>query len=261
MCLRVLVLVQSEYIMKGGRVVSICGFLLFLLPLRCLYPDGEHLKQLVTVRCLCRSYFEFGFKQFGEKKSVLPCSTLPTLTNLRCLVQPVNNAYGIAVDYPLSCWCWNNTIAPSYHSNACLVYIPANYPIFFRRPRIRRYRYPCAYYSNTSASFHPLLIDDLVFKLNPGPKGIPVIVSTRSSHIHETQLSSSSRNISNLISVRRYSALAPIVADKHLSLCLLNARSVKNKTADLFDYICDCKADLVAITENWLGLTLTLTLT
>ena len=40
--------------------------------------------------------------------------------------------------------------------------------------------------------------------------------------------------------------------DKHLSLCLLNARSVKNKTADLFDYICDCKADLVAITETWL---------
>ena len=238
--------------MKGGRVVSIYGFLLFLLPLRCLYPDGEYLKQLVTVRCLCRSYFEFGFKQFGEKKSVLPCSTLPTLTNIRCLAQPVNNAYGIAVDYPLSCWRWNNTIAPSYHSNACLVYIPANYPIFFRRPRIRRYRCPSAYYSNTSASFHPFLIGDLVFKLNPGHKGIPVIVSTRSSHNHETQLSSSSRNISNLISVRRYSALAPIVADKHLSLCLLNARSVKNKTADLCDYICDCKADLVAITETWL---------
>ena len=111
---------RCEYIMKGGRVVSICGFfffLLFLVPLRCLYPDGEYLKQLVTVRCLCRSFFEFGFKQFGEKKSVLPCSTLPTLTNLRCLAQPVNNTYGIAVDYPLSCWCWNNAIAPSHHSN------------------------------------------------------------------------------------------------------------------------------------------------
>ena len=79
-----------------------------------------------------------------------------------------------------------------------------------------------------------------------------MIVSTRSCHIHETQLSSSSRNISNLISVHRYSVLVPIVVDKHLSLCLLNARSVKNKTADLFDYICDCKADLVAITETWL---------
>ena len=60
-----------------------------------------------------------------------------------------------------------------------------------------------------------------------------MIVSTRRNHNRETQLSSSSRNISNLISVRRSSALASIIADKHLSLCLLNARSVKNKTADL----------------------------
>ena len=46
--------------------------------------------------------------------------------------------------------------------------------------------------------------------------------------------------------------MAPIVTHQHLSLLLLNACSVKNKTADLFDYICDCKADLVAITETWL---------
>ena len=126
--------------------------------------------------------------------------------------------------------------------------------IIFRRPRIRRYRCLCAYYSNTSASFHPFLIDDLVFKLNPGPKGIPLIVSTRSNYIRETQPSSLLQNISNLISVRRLYALAPIVTPQHLSLCLLNACSVKNKTADLFDYICDRKADLVAITENWLTL-------
>ena len=79
-----------------------------------------------------------------------------------------------------------------------------------------------------------------------------MIVSTRSNHNRETQLSSSSRNISNLISVRRYSALTPIVAVKHLSLYLLNARSVKNKTAGDFDYVSDCKADLVAITHTWL---------
>lgn len=38
-----------------------------------------------------------------------------------------------------------------------------------------------------------------------------------------------------------------------LSLCLLNSRLVRNKTAVIFDYVCDCKADLVAITETWLG--------
>ena len=97
-----------------------------------------------------------------------------------------------------------------------------------------------------------MLIADLVFKLNPGPKGIPAIVSTRSNHIRENQLSSSSPNISNSVSVPRSSALDPIIVEKHLSLCLLNACSVKNKTADLFDYVCDCKADLVAITETWL---------
>ena len=81
---------------------------------------------------------------------------------------------------------------------------------------------------------------------------IPVIVSTRRNYDREAQPSYLSRNISNLISVRRLSALAPIVPHQHLSLCLLNARSVKNKTAALFDHICDCKADLVAITETWL---------
>ena len=38
-----------------------------------------------------------------------------------------------------------------------------------------------------------------------------------------------------------------------LSLCLLNSRSVRNKTAVIFDYVCDCKADLVAIKQRWLG--------
>ena len=38
-----------------------------------------------------------------------------------------------------------------------------------------------------------------------------------------------------------------------LSLCLLNSRLVRNKTAVIFDYVCDCKVDLVAITETWLG--------
>ena len=39
-----------------------------------------------------------------------------------------------------------------------------------------------------------------------------------------------------------------------LKFCLLNSRSVRNKTGDLVDYILhDCKPDIVAITESWLG--------
>ena len=37
-----------------------------------------------------------------------------------------------------------------------------------------------------------------------------------------------------------------------LSVCPLNARSVRNKTALLLDYIRDYGADLYAITETWL---------
>ena len=38
---------------------------------------------------------------------------------------------------------------------------------------------------------------------------------------------------------------------KSLDLFLI-VRSVQNRTSDLFDYTCDCKADLAAITETWL---------
>ena len=35
-------------------------------------------------------------------------------------------------------------------------------------------------------------------------------------------------------------------------MCLLNIRSFKNKSAAFHDYICDCKADLIEVTETWL---------
>ena len=38
-----------------------------------------------------------------------------------------------------------------------------------------------------------------------------------------------------------------------MTLCTFNARSVKNKSAVILDYICDCKADLFAVTETWLS--------
>ena len=35
-------------------------------------------------------------------------------------------------------------------------------------------------------------------------------------------------------------------------LCTLNVRSLRNKSAALYDYVCDSKADLYAFTETWL---------
>lgn len=37
-----------------------------------------------------------------------------------------------------------------------------------------------------------------------------------------------------------------------LTVCLLNVRSLRNKSADFVDYFCETKIDLFAITETWL---------
>ena len=117
--------------------------------------------------------------------------------------------------------------------------------------KYRRHRCPCAYYANTTATFHTVLEGDLVFKLNPGPvnKGIDSIISVRRRPRH--RMSISARNPSNLVEIHRQ-PLNRVLDRSSLSLCLLNARSIKNKSADFVDYVCERKFDLVAITETWL---------
>ncbi|PFX18016.1 hypothetical protein AWC38_SpisGene17650 [Stylophora pistillata] len=75
-------------------------------------------------------------------------------------------------------------------------------PIFRHRCHIKRQCRPSIYYANSVSTFQPLLVGDLVFKINPGP--------------------------------------------------MYNAGLMGNKTADVLDYVCDCKADLFAFTETWL---------
>ena len=115
--------------------------------------------------------------------------------------------------------------------------------------RTKRCKRPCSYYSNSSATFHCLLVGDLVFKLNPGPTETGEPLPT--SHSRPSGSFVRSRNPSNLVTVNR----VPFSRNGNqvLSLCLLNSRSVRNKIAVIFDYVCDCKADLVAIAETWLG--------
>ena len=38
-------------------------------------------------------------------------------------------------------------------------------------------------------------------------------------------------------------------------MCLMNTQSIRNKTADFVDYVCENKLDLVAVTETWLKAT------
>ena len=73
----------------------------------------------------------------------------------------------------------------------------------FGRIKIKRCRSPCAYYPNSIATFHLLLIGDLVFKLNPGPVGarIPTIASIRDG---QRRYGTSTRNMCNLINMHSY---------------------------------------------------------
>ena len=117
------------------------------------------------------------------------------------------------------------------------------------RSRLRRHKCPTSYYANSCASFHQVLIGDLVYKLNPGPErqNIPTIVSTRQRN-NAAVCMPNSRNSSNLI--QAHCLPRNCLSSNLLSLCHMNAQSIRNKTTDFCDYVCDFKCDLVAITET-----------
>ena len=94
---------------------------------------------------------------------------------------------------------------------------------------------PVPYYFNTTATFCPLLLGNLVFKLNPGP-------AHTSSHLNvlkqNIQRSRSTRNTENLITPDRV-RLYP--SDQQLTLSSLSA---------FLNLVCDVRADLFTICET-----------
>ena len=128
-----------------------------------------------------------------------------------------------------------------------------------RRLKFRRHKCPCLYYSNSVASFHLPLTSDLVFKLNPGPvqNGIPTIVTSirgRRNSYQSNQRSNVNnlRNLTNLNSPLSSSSRTVNHFQDPLLFGIRNARSVKNKTTVLVDYLYDRKIHLLAITETWM---------
>ena len=119
-------------------------------------------------------------------------------------------------------------------------------------------------YSYTTATFHCLLIGDLVFKLNPAPENNGGNSNTY-PHCHRARRARS-RNPSNLITItdnglhrngyvnlygaNNKTAGSPLAS--RISLCSLNARSLRNKTAAFVGLVCDVKADIFTICESWL---------
>ena len=57
----------------------------------------------------------------------------------------------------------------------------------------------------------------------------------------------------NLISIDCLPQISANCHNNPLKFCLVNSRSVRNKTGDIADYIAhDCKPDILAIMESWL---------
>lgn len=88
----------------------------------------------------------------------------------------------------------------------------------------------CSYYQNSTG--------DLAFKPNPGPTLSSQSQSRGNIHNYVDDLNSRNGSIGS----RKHKML----------LSCLSARSVRNKTVDIFYFICESKVDLIAITETWL---------
>ena len=119
---------------------------------------------------------------------------------------------------------------------------------------IRRKSRPCIYHANSVSTFQPLLVGDLVFKINPGPNIASLGIQSRSFATGKCNTKKSSRNTRNLIKINCSMDASVLNRNRvhSLLLCSLNPRSVRNKTADIYDYVCDCKSDLFAFIESWL---------
>lgn len=135
----------------------------------------------------------------GNPVSAVLSSLSLGATNI--MVCYVNNSSNFTGNQPMSSGSWNAEITQINEALVSRYMTPC--PASQRQRKIRRHKRPCAYYSNPTATFHALLVGDLVFKLNPGPtvNCAPAVVSTRSDQQQIAQLSRPSRNLRNLINI------------------------------------------------------------
>ncbi|XP_068707911.1 uncharacterized protein [Montipora foliosa] len=116
------------------------------------------------------------------------------------------------------------------------------------------------YHHNSTSSFQLIrLIKCGDVSLNPGPTAIQVVIGNRHStngdfaYAAGTRAPPCLRNLDNIIVAKRQQVLEHIKNDtRQLLLCVLNARSLRNKSATFVDLVCDSKADLFAVSETWL---------
>ena len=75
-------------------------------------------------------------------------------------------------------------------------------------------------------------------------------ISTNPGPNHFENRENKAHNLSSLINIQ--CTPSHIILRQLISMCLLNIQSFKKKSAAFYDYICDCKANLIAVTETWL---------
>ena len=79
---------------------------------------------------------------------------------------------------------------------------------------------------------------------------VPDVVSTNPGPNNFENRGNKSRNLSSLINIQCIPSHT--IQRQLISMCLLNIRSFQNNSAAFYDYIYDCKANLIAVTETWL---------
>ena len=81
---------------------------------------------------------------------------------------------------------------------------------------------------------------------------IPTIIGNRPTAQPAERVGTSPPLHDNLISVK-LSSNPRTYLSKQVSLCLMNTRSIRNKTTDILDHVQEHDIDIVAMTETWLS--------
>ena len=119
------------------------------------------------------------------------------------------------------------------------------------------------FYSNSDATFNVM---ELCIERSgdvhpmPGPSDnctseIPVRISSRGYNNGNLRLKGTSlcnRNMTNLTKIQRLAHCLPKVTTCCLKFCLINTRSVRNKTMVVKDFAVDNDVDILVLTETWL---------
>ena len=94
-----------------------------------------------------------------------------------------------------------------------------------------------------------------MFKLNPGPNNrITTMVSSntmvKNGHLWSRHSLPEGANLHNLRSLDHISVAPKLSFNREFTSCLMNARSLCNKTLIVKDFVVDYKVDLLGITET-----------